>query len=143
MKRHAGEKGVNPQWQPFELLRRDLWHRAFFVVNECYRDVKPTTSQLPSCRPLLDRRIGLIQDSFQEVLGTSMVGHADDYRPHIRLGNQLECQEGATLPLCHNHFRYSLNPFAIAGKAESIPVPEFFRSDHSRAKLGKERCRTL
>jgi hypothetical protein len=38
MKRHAGKKVVNPQWQPFELLRRDLWHRVPFVVNECYRD---------------------------------------------------------------------------------------------------------
>jgi hypothetical protein len=28
MERHAGKKVVNPQWQPFELLRRDLWHRA-------------------------------------------------------------------------------------------------------------------
>ena len=36
MKRHAGKKGVNPQWQPFELVRRDLWHRASFVVNECF-----------------------------------------------------------------------------------------------------------
>src|SRR6266498_1474297 len=72
MKRHAGKKGVNPQWQLFELLRRDLWHWASFVVNECfYLDVAPTTSQLPSCRPLLDRRIGCTQDSFQEVFGAS------------------------------------------------------------------------
>src|SRR4029077_10036043 len=28
MKRHAGKKVVDPQWQPFELLRRDLWHRG-------------------------------------------------------------------------------------------------------------------
>ena len=34
MKRHAGKKVVNPQWQPFELLCRNLGHRACFVVNE-------------------------------------------------------------------------------------------------------------
>jgi hypothetical protein len=28
MERHAGKKVMNPQWQPFELLRRDLWHRV-------------------------------------------------------------------------------------------------------------------
>jgi hypothetical protein len=28
MKRHAGKKVVDPQWQPFELLARDLWHRG-------------------------------------------------------------------------------------------------------------------
>jgi hypothetical protein len=28
MKRNAGQKVVNPQWQPFEFLRRDLRHRA-------------------------------------------------------------------------------------------------------------------
>jgi hypothetical protein len=143
MKRHAGKKVVNPQWQPFELLRRDLWHRASFVVNECYRDVTPTTSQLPSCRPLLDRRIGPTQDSFQEVLGTSGASHADDYWPHTRLGDELECQEGATLPFCHNHFRHNQNPFAIARNAESIPIREFLSLDHSRPKLGKERCFTL
>jgi hypothetical protein len=37
MKRHAGKKVVNPQWQPFELLCRDLGHRASLVVNECNR----------------------------------------------------------------------------------------------------------
>jgi hypothetical protein len=31
----AGKKVVSQQWQPFELLGRDLGHRAF-VVNECY-----------------------------------------------------------------------------------------------------------
>jgi LytS/YehU family sensor histidine kinase len=35
MKRHAGKKVVNPQWQPFELFCRDLKHWASFVVNEC------------------------------------------------------------------------------------------------------------
>jgi hypothetical protein len=59
------------------------------------------------------------------------------------LGNQLERQEGATLPFCHNHFRYNRNPFAIAGQVESIPIPEFFRPEHSGAKLGNERFRTL
>ena len=39
MKRHPGKKVVNPQWQPFELVRRNLGHRASFVVHECYRDV--------------------------------------------------------------------------------------------------------
>src|SRR5262245_55791563 len=28
MKRNAGKKVMNPQWQPLKLLRRDLWHRA-------------------------------------------------------------------------------------------------------------------
>src|SRR4029077_8396925 len=28
MERHTGKKVVDPQWQTFELLRRDLWHRA-------------------------------------------------------------------------------------------------------------------
>jgi hypothetical protein len=28
MERHAGKKLMNPQWQPLELLRRDLWHLA-------------------------------------------------------------------------------------------------------------------
>jgi hypothetical protein len=37
MKRHAGKKVVNSQWQPFELLCRDLGHRAPFVVNQRYR----------------------------------------------------------------------------------------------------------
>jgi len=37
MKRHAGKKVVNPQWQLFELLCRDLGHRASFVVNQCNR----------------------------------------------------------------------------------------------------------
>src|SRR5229473_4948095 len=68
MKRHAGKKGVNPQWQPFELLHRDLWHRASFVVSECYREVTPTTSQLSSCPPLLDRRIGLHKTVFKKSL---------------------------------------------------------------------------
>src|SRR6266536_1678793 len=69
MKRHAGKKGVNPQWQLFELLRRELWHWASFVVNECfYLDVAPTISQLPSCRPLLDRRIGVYTRQFSRSL---------------------------------------------------------------------------
>jgi hypothetical protein len=59
------------------------------------------------------------------------------------LGNQLERQEGATLPFSHNHFRYHRNALAIAGNAESIPIPEFFDPDHGRPKLGKERCLTL
>jgi hypothetical protein len=32
VKRHAGKELVNPQWQPFELLSRDLRHRASFAV---------------------------------------------------------------------------------------------------------------
>jgi hypothetical protein len=32
MKRHARKKVVNPQWQPFELLCRDLGHWASFVA---------------------------------------------------------------------------------------------------------------
>src|ERR1700730_16096669 len=32
MKRHAGKKVVNPQWQTFELLCRDLRHRASSVT---------------------------------------------------------------------------------------------------------------
>jgi hypothetical protein len=32
MKRHAGKKVMNPQWQPFELSRRDLWHRTSSAV---------------------------------------------------------------------------------------------------------------
>ena len=92
---------------------------------------------------LLDRRIGLTQDSFQEVLGTSGASHADDYLPHIRLGNQLERQEGATLPFCHNHFSYHGNALAIARNPESIPIPEFLSPDHNGPKLGKERCLTL
>jgi hypothetical protein len=32
MKRHAGKEFVNPQWQPFEFLSRDLRHRASFAV---------------------------------------------------------------------------------------------------------------
>jgi hypothetical protein len=50
MKRYAGKKIVNPQWQPFELVRRDLWHRASFMVNEFYYDVTLTTStsELPA-----------------------------------------------------------------------------------------------
>jgi hypothetical protein len=59
------------------------------------------------------------------------------------LGNQLERQEGATLPSCHNHFRYHRNALAIAGNAESIPIAKFFRLDHSRPELGEERCLTL
>src|SRR5712664_3076545 len=94
-------------------------------------------------RPLLERRIGLTQDSFQEVLGTRGASHADDYWPPIRLGDEFERQEGATLPFCHNHFRYNRNPLAIAGKAESIPIREFLSLDYSRPKLGKERCLTL
>src|SRR5260370_37365888 len=46
MKRHTSKKVVNPQWQPFELLCRDLGHRASLAVRECYRDVTSTTSQL-------------------------------------------------------------------------------------------------
>src|SRR5580692_10700137 len=103
--------------------------------QRCYAN----TSQLPSCRPLLNRRIGLTEDSFQEVLGTSGASHADDYWPHTRLGNQLECQEGATLPFCHDHFRYNRNPLAIAGNAEGIPIREFLRLNHSRPKTGKDR----
>jgi hypothetical protein len=139
MKRHAGKKVVNPQRQPFEFVRRDLWHRASFVVKEFYRDVTLTTST----SDLLDRRIGLTQDSFQEVLGTSGASHADDYWPHTRLGDELECQERATLPFCHNHFRCNRNPFAIAGNTESIPSQEFLSVDHSRSELGKDRCLTL
>jgi hypothetical protein len=86
--------------------------------------VRQTTSQPPNCRPPLDRRLGLTQDSFQELLGASGASHADDYWPHTRLGDELECQEGATLPFCHNHFRYNRNPLAIAGNAESIPISE-------------------
>jgi len=67
----------------------------------------------------------------------------DNYRPHIRLGDELERQEGATLPFRHNHFRYHCNPLAIARNTESIPVPEFFGPDHSRRKLRKEGCRTI
>jgi hypothetical protein len=93
--------------------------------------------------PPLDRRVGLTQDRFQEVLGTNRASHADDYWPHTRLGDELECQEGATSPFCHNHFRYTRNPFAIARKAESVPIPEFFRLDHSGPKVRKERCLTL
>src|SRR6202022_5168495 len=52
-------------------------------------------------------------------------------------------KKGATLPFCHNHFRYSRNPLAIAGNAESIPIREFLSLDHSRPKLGEERRRTL
>jgi hypothetical protein len=59
------------------------------------------------------------------------------------LGNQLERQEEATLPFCHDHFPNNRNPLTIAGNAESIPIPEFFHPDHSRPKLGKERCRSL
>jgi hypothetical protein len=32
MKRHADKKVMNPQWQPFELLCRDLGHWASFVA---------------------------------------------------------------------------------------------------------------
>jgi hypothetical protein len=32
MKRKAGKKVVDPQWQPFELLCQDLGHRASFVA---------------------------------------------------------------------------------------------------------------
>jgi hypothetical protein len=28
MERHAGKNVMNPQWQPLELSRRDLWHRV-------------------------------------------------------------------------------------------------------------------
>jgi hypothetical protein len=105
--------------------------------------LRQQTSQLLSCRPLHDWRIRLTKDSFQETLGTSGTGHADDYRPHMRLGGELECQERATLPFCRYHFRYHRSALAIAGNAESIPVREFPSLDHSRPKLGKERCLTL
>jgi hypothetical protein len=59
------------------------------------------------------------------------------------LGNQLECHEGAALPFGNNHFRDNRNPLAIAGNAESIPIREFLSFDHSRPKLGKERCLAL
>jgi hypothetical protein len=49
----------------------------------------------------------------------------------------------ATFALSHNQFHYKPNPLAIAGNAESIPITEFFRIDHSRPKLGEERCLTL
>jgi hypothetical protein len=110
---------------------------------ECHRDGTPTPSQPPSCRPLLDRCIGLTQDSFQEILATSGASHADDYWPHIRLGHELERQEGAALPFCHNHFRYHRNPLAIAGNAESVTIAEFLSLDDSRPKLGEQRCLTL
>jgi hypothetical protein len=50
-----------------------------------------------------------------------------------RLGDELECQEAATLPFCRNYFRYDRNPFAIAEKVESIPIPDFFPSEHLRS----------
>jgi hypothetical protein len=56
MKRHAGKKGVNPQWQPFELLCRDLWHRASFVA-------------------LLLLFFDCPEDRFQDVLRTSGASH--------------------------------------------------------------------
>ena len=82
---------------------------------------------------------GVTQNSFQELLGTSGASHADDYRPHIRLGYQLERQEGATLPFCHNHLRYNRNPLGVPGNAESISIREFLGLDHGRPKLGEER----
>jgi len=130
MKRHAGKKVVNPQWQPFELLCRNLGHPASLVVNEVQS---------------LDRRIGigLTEDRFQEVLGAGGASHPNNDWPHTRLSDQLKCQEGATLPFCRNHFCYKSNQLAIAGNAESIPIWEFLLLDHSRSELGKERCLTL
>jgi hypothetical protein len=59
------------------------------------------------------------------------------------LGDELECQEAATLPFSHNYFRYNRNPFAIAGKVESVLIPEFFRPERSGGELGKDRRLTL
>src|SRR5437016_14250824 len=51
MKRPAGKKGMNRSGKCSNSCVGNLWHRASFVVNECYRDVTPTTltpSELPA-----------------------------------------------------------------------------------------------
>jgi hypothetical protein len=77
-------------------------------------------------------------DSFQEVLTTSGASDADDDWPHTRLGDELECQEGATLALCHKQFRYKPDPLAITRKPKSVTFLKFFSFNDSRPESGKE-----
>src|SRR4029077_16212914 len=89
------------------------------VLLRGYANEQP---QVPRCRPLLDRHMGLTKDSLQELLAASGASHADDDWSPARLGNQLEGQEGATFAPRHNQFRYKPEPLAIAGNVESIPI---------------------
>src|SRR5580700_8394987 len=42
------------------------------------------------------------ENSSQKVFGPKRAGEPQLHRPHVRLGSQLECQEGATLALNDN-----------------------------------------
>src|SRR5271169_1696403 len=106
MKRHAGKKVVNPQLQPFELLSRDLRHRASFVTLlllffDLYRITdkteavheSSTASRIAdnSSRAPLGRRLGLAQDSSPELLRTGWANHPNNHWPHIGEGSHLKC----------------------------------------------------
>jgi hypothetical protein len=68
MKRHAGKKVVNPQWQPFELLRRDLWHQVSFAVSPILArtGTKRMADTVPSRRSFEKRVLGRVVASEEE-----------------------------------------------------------------------------
>jgi hypothetical protein len=108
VKRHASKKTVNPQWQPFKFLRRDLWHRPL----RC--------PQL--CEGVLRTPFSLTQDASQECLCASRACDANNYRPHIGLRKQIERQETTAFPLRHDQVRCQLNRFTVTRKAKGISV---------------------
>src|SRR5579864_1684526 len=138
---------------------RALGNNCWTIIFLCFRGLAVCQISLPNClgfniriaddKPsdhssrMLSRPLGLAQDGSQEVLGTGRASHPDDHWSPIRVGSQLECQEGATLPLCHNQFRHNRNPFPISGQPEGESVNEFISSDHSGPKVSKERCLAL
>src|SRR5271166_509203 len=82
---------------------------------------------------------GNAKDGSQEVIGTARASHLYDQRSDIRLGSELEGQEGATLSLRHNQFRNNRNPLLVAGNQERVPVREFFGCPHSGLELSEKR----
>jgi hypothetical protein len=40
---YTGEEGMDPEWQPFELVRRDLWHRTRFGSSRTPRSAPAQT----------------------------------------------------------------------------------------------------
>src|ERR1051325_2026838 len=49
MKRHAGKKVVDSQWQLSELLRRNLRYQASIMIHECYGAFVTTISIPEHC----------------------------------------------------------------------------------------------
>src|SRR5215469_10455775 len=119
MKRHAGKKVVNTEWQPVEFLCPDLWHRAPIRCSSRYRlKERPSVGSERGC-PILPRfvrkggivlsaltAVGLLaQDGSQELLCIGSADHANHQGSPIGESSHLKRQKGAAFALRNQQFR--------------------------------------